>query len=175
MAEDRGGIHRERFARLQAEFDELVQLGAAGPEDFRVIAMRLLRAFETTRLKNHDQIDKLKQEIAFCEATQKACDMFENLLLGLVEAHKNDRKKGLQAVVTPDGGVSVTDTDLLKTICICGCRDAEDAEECTCSCHKGIPCGKPNCSVCTAKQAETQVTEEISVAEVVKKTRKKKS
>jgi hypothetical protein len=174
MAEDRGGLHRERFAKLQIEFDELVKLGAAGPDDFRVIAMRLLRAFETTRLKNHDQIDKLKQEVAFCEATSRACDMFENLLLGLVEAHKNDRKKGLQAAVTPDGSVIVTDTDLLKTICACGCRDEEDAQTCDCPCHQGLPCGKSNCVVCTAKQTSTQAISDIP-AETPKKSRKKKA
>ena len=151
MSEEfRGAFHRERFAKLQSEFDELVKLGGAGTEDFKVFAFRLLKSFEVARLKNFSQIQKLREEIAFCEATSKACDMFENLLIGLIEAHKNDKQRGVATQVNTEGA-PITDVELLRTICICGCRDEEDARSCDCSCHKGVPCSSPQCTVCAAK------------------------
>jgi len=153
--ENRGILHRERFVKLQVEFDELVRLGGAGPEDFRTLAFRLMKAFENSRLKNENQISKLQAEISFCQATSRACDLFENLLVGLVTAHKDDKIKGLNTKITSQYGEEVpTDIEVLKSICICGCRDEEDSKDCSCSCHRGIPCGLSNCVVCAAKQSE---------------------
>jgi hypothetical protein len=151
--DQRGAIHREKFARLQVEFDELIKLGAAGPEDFRTVCFRMLKGFENTRLKNHSQIQKLKEEIAFCEATARACDMFEGLLIGLISSYRADKAAGLETprVRDEDGKEVISDTDMLKTICICGCQDDEDRSTCKCVCHQGIPCGKSNCVVCAAK------------------------
>jgi hypothetical protein len=168
--ETRGALHRERFAKLQSEFSELMEMGAAGPEDFKTVAFRLLKAFEVTRLKNHAEIDKMRQQIAFCEATQRACDMFENLLIGVIEAHKNEKKQHLETkVLDSDGNPIRLAEDVLKTICACGCLDEDDIKNCKCSCHQGIPCDNPVCVVCSAKkiQAETLADETNSSQAVI--------
>lgn len=147
-----GAVLRERFVKLESLFYDLEKLGS-GLEDFKTVSFRLLKAFENTRLKNLDQINNLKQEIAFCESTQRACDIFEGMLINLIESHKNDKIKGLETanrVLNKDGKEIPLDTDVLKTICVCGCLDEEDSSKCTCICHKGEPCGRPNCVFCAA-------------------------
>ena len=50
----------------------------------------------------------------------------------------------------------VTDTELLKVICICGCQDEEDTKECACKCHTDGYCGNEQCLACSAKEKEAR-------------------
>ena len=171
MAENRGISHRENFANLQAEFSNLQRLGAGG-KDFESVAMGLLRAFENTRKKNEGQIARIREEIKFCEATSHACDMFEQLLLGLIGAARVNLEKGLEPNTPPTPEGVVSDTEVLKTICVCGCQDAEDAATCKCLCHQGQHCGNVNCVACDAKAAGFKAAEkEASLTETVARKR----
>lgn len=150
MAENRGISHRESFVNLQSEFANLQRLGAGG-KDFESVAMGLLRAFENTRKKNEGQIARIREEIKFCEATNHACDMFEQLLMGLIGAARVNLEQGHEPSTPPSPEGVVADTDVLKTICVCGCQDEEDTKTCKCLCHQGQHCGNANCVVCDAR------------------------
>lgn len=163
--ENRGISHRENFLKLQSEFGELRRLGA-GPEVLESVATRLLRSFETQREKNDAQIARIREEIKFCEATSRACDMFEQLLIGLITSCRADLTHVASAEAPSPDGV-VTDTEMLKKICVCGCQDEEDSRSCKCSCHQGVPCGNPQCVVCAAAAIQAMASATGATSEVV--------
>ena len=84
--------------------------------------------------------------------------MFSNLLVGVLasqvqEVKRSEQMGGERLVDVPDNGDRISDKEMLQRICICGCVDEEDAANCDCSCHRGIPCDDENCVVCKAEKA----------------------
>lgn len=158
----RGGTHRERFLKLQAELREFSE--GANPAEYETVLYRFLTEFEQLRLKNEAQMLKLQRELSFCEGTARSCNTVANTLVSVLRRYREELKRGTPPPAPPseekeeekpEGGNGVpSDTDVLKTICVCGCQDAEDAANCDCSCHKGVPCDKENCIVCQAKKEQ---------------------
>lgn len=160
----RGGTHRERYLRLQAELRAFSE-GAVSKE-YEEILHRFLTEFERLRLDSEAQIMKLQKELSFVEGTHRSCILTANTLVSVIRRYREELKRGTPAEPPPEekkaedaGGNGVrTDTEVLKTICVCGCQDEEDATDCTCSCHKGIPCDDPNCVVCQTKKEQLKAT-----------------
>lgn len=153
------GTHKEHFSRLSDQFKELMEHGAATPERFKQLCFTLLKSFEGVRLDQEGQIKKYEANIAYCRATQQACSMFSNLLVGALATQVQEVKRAeavgsapLPAQI-PGNGDRVSDKEMLQRICICGCVDEEDAANCDCSCHQGEPCKDERCVVCQAKLA----------------------
>ena len=71
----------------------------------------------------------------------------------------------------------MTDTKMLKTICICGCVDAEDASRCDCDCHSVGYCEDVRCAVCPAKKeaAKDKPKKKPAKKKAAKKTTRKKA
>lgn len=157
MNEQRGVGYRESFLKVESDFKELMDSGGATPDNFKAALFKVLRSFETVRRKNNNQISNLESEIAFCQATSRACDMFENILVGIIRTIKNEVQGGLNVDV-PEHVVSdpPKDTDVLKTICLCGCLDEIDAADCQCICHTKGFCDRPDCTVCRAKEVAAE-------------------
>jgi len=154
----RSGTHRERFLQLQAELREFSE--GAEPKNYEEALYRFLSQFERLRLDNEAQVMKLEKQISFCEGTARACSTIANTLVSVMRRYREELGRGTPPPeppkeAKPEGGNGVPlDTDVLKTICVCGCQDAEDAQDCDCSCHKGVPCDKEQCVVCLAKKEQ---------------------
>lgn len=157
----RGHSHRERFLQLQAELRIFSE--NASPKDYETVLHRFLSEFERLRIDTENQILKLHRELSFCEGTAKSCTTVANTIVSVLRRHYEEMnptapKNPSSTTQTEENNEEkteiVTDRDILKTICICGCQDEEDAANCTCSCHKGIPCDNENCVVCKAKKEQ---------------------
>lgn len=156
----RGGTHRERFLKLQAELREFSE-GAVSKE-YEEILHRFLTEFERLRLDSEAQIMKLQKELSFVEGTHRSCILTANTLVSVIRRYREELKRGTPPTPPPEekkdepksGNGVRTDTEVLKTICVCGCQDEEDAADCNCSCHKGVPCDNPNCVVCQTKKEQ---------------------
>jgi hypothetical protein len=165
----RGGTHRERYLKLQAELRAFSE--GAVPEEYEEILHRFLTDFERLRLETEAQIMKLQKELSFCEGTHRSCITIANTLVSVIRRYREDLKRGVPETPVEEkkeetnGGNGIrTDTEVLKTICVCGCQDEEDAADCNCSCHKGVPCDREDCIVCQTKK------EQLKAAATKKKT-----
>ena len=182
--QSRGGTYREHVIKLQREFKQLIEDGAADPHTFEHLLCQLLQQFEQERLRNESQIRRLQNEMAYCEATNRACIMFANVLINTVAAVRHNMSPLTQPLKEPDPEIPqrVSDTDMLKQICICGCVDEEDAKNCSCVCHTQGFCDVPTCTYCQnikkehknkpLKESKTKHTK--TVAKHAKRGRKKK-
>ena len=164
----RHGTYRERFLQVKEEFHKLMEVGGT-PEDMEGVLVKLLKDMEDLRLRNEVQVRRLEQEIAVCNATAKACTTYSNLVVSSISFYRRQRQNAQPHVdpnPEPGGGNGVPkDTDVLKTICICGCQDEVDSADCICGCHTDVGyCTLENCVVCQAK-----------IAAKPKKTTKKKT
>jgi len=152
----RGGTYREHVVKLQKEFRNLVSDGATDPATFEQLLCRLLQNFEQERLNNEAQIRRLQNEMAYCEATNRACVMFSNVLVNVVASVRHDMKP-IETTLVSDKPAPITDTEMLKKICICGCVDEEDAKTCKCVCHTKGHCDVLTCVYCqTVKQKQKE-------------------
>lgn len=175
------GTHREHFSRLTDQFQKLVEYGAATPERYKQMCFTLLKSFEGVRLDQERQIKNFEAKIAYCRATQQNCSMFSNLLVGFMATQVQEAGRA-EALGMPSpseetgNGERISDTEMLRRICVCGCVDEEDAAQCECSCHSGKPCDLEHCVVCRAKKV--QLASETSGrrrAPVPKRPKKKRS
>jgi hypothetical protein len=152
----RGGTYREHVVKLQKEFRDLVSDGAPDPATFERLLCRLLQNFEQERLNNEAQIRRLQNEMAYCEATNRACVMFSNVLVNVVASVRHDLKP-IETTPVSEKPVPISDTEMLKKICICGCVDDEDTANCNCVCHTKGFCDVPTCIHCqTIKQKQKE-------------------
>lgn len=174
----RGGTFREKFVELHGEFNELMKSGAATPALFESSMVQLLKSFENVRLQSESTIRKLEREIAFNEATLMACNKFSNLVVSVVAAHRreNCRQADEPRVSPEDVGVgkdaSISDVEMLKTICLCGCQDEIDAADCKCECHTKGWCDREDCVVCRKAEAEAKKSEKSPKKKTKKETKK---
>lgn len=162
----KNGTFQTNFQTLKGGLQRLLE-GGVDPHHIEEIFMTLLRGFENERLSCERNIKKLERQIEWERAKQHACAQHAALLLGIVGVQLG-RKESQQAQMPQnDPSPVLTDKELLKTICICGCRDEEDAANCDCPCHHGGFCENPRCSVCPGKKAAIEASEQET------KTRKK--
>lgn len=172
IEERRGYSHRERFLKLQAELRIFSE--NASPKDYETVLHRFLAEFERLRIDTENQILKLHQELSFCEGTAKSCTTVANTIVSVLRRHYEEmnpthatKKKEIATKIEEQEAIKViTDIEKLQTICICGCQDEEDAANCTCSCHKGIPCDDERCVVCKTKKEQLK-----AAAKTIKKKR----
>ena len=167
------GTHRERFLKLKKEFHDFMQAGG-DPATMEGILVKILADMEDLRLKNEQDARRLEKQLAFCQATAKACSTYSNLVVSAVSFYRREVEKG--APPAPEE-VSKSDppkdTDVLKTICLCGCQDEEDAAECRCVCHTKGWCDRPDCTVCREKEKAASVKKPARKKATKKATKKK--
>lgn len=154
------GTFKMHLQELQVHFRDLMMEGIAEPRVFEKTLEDFLRQFETIRISQEREIRRLETQMAYCRARQRAASEHANLVLAIlttnvnqvIQAHKDS---GGIASRPPESTLPediVSDTDLLKTICICGCRDEEDAASCDCPCHTVGYCDDIRCAVCPDKK-----------------------
>jgi len=155
----RMGTYKMHQHELQVHFRDLMQ---AGISDSRVLEKALeefLSKFETIRVTQEREIQRLEQQISYCRARQRAASEHANLILAILTTHVS---RAVQSANAADGKVPssgapttpgiISDTEMLKTICICGCVDEDDASKCDCSCHSVGYCQDEKCAVCPDKR-----------------------
>jgi hypothetical protein len=158
----RYGTHNEQFARLSESFHELMKEGAADEKWFKTLCFTLLSGFEGVRTDQEAQIKQYEAKIAYCRARQESASMFANMLLGMVATQVQEAKTANvpEPIAAPgelaDGTKVMTAEEVRQKYCICACQDDEDAENCECSCHKGVPCDDERCIVCQAKKVQVK-------------------
>jgi hypothetical protein len=152
---DTESTYMQHVAKLKREFRELVSADGAGPETFESVLFQLLKSFETVRLKSERDIKELEEQIRALRYAQKNAEVFSKMLVGMVAKRTQEHLAG-QEPEAVDPNARPIDTEVLKTICVCGCQDEEDAADCECSCHRGVPCDSEKCVVCAAKKLEAE-------------------
>jgi len=140
-AQKRHGTLRENIARLRVELRSLLEMGA-GIGDFEVILFRLLKEFETSRIRAEAAHRDLEKKLAYVEADIRAASAYSESLITLVEGYRSEAKQKQEKVE-----YKLTE-DVIQNVCACGCTDEEDEKECKCSCHQGTPCDVPWCVPC---------------------------
>lgn len=168
----KNGTFQTQFQRLRLQLRDLTE-GGVDPKDVEEVFMTLLRGFENQRLSHQRNIRKLERQIEWERAQEHACSQHAALMLGTIGVQITRKQSGQAAMPSDTPQDRISDTELLKTICICGCQDEEDAADCDCPCHtdKGY-CENPKCSVCPPKKEEA---EKISKKKPTRKPRAKKS
>lgn len=153
--QQRYGTYRERFLQIKEEFHKLMEAGGT-PGDMEGVLVKLLKDMEDLRLKNELQVRRLEKEIAVCHATAKACTTYSNLVVSSISFYRRQRQNvavaGVEPEEKPNGGNGVPrDTDVLKTICLCGCQDEIDSADCDCECHTEGVCQREDCVFCRSQ------------------------
>jgi len=148
----RHGSHKEHYAKLIDSFKELEALAAADGARFKTLVFTLLKAYETMRIEQEATIARLERQIEYCRAKQKSCSEFSDLLVGMVAVQVQEAKTAIPPAPAPSIDRAPSDKEVLKTICICGCQDDEDAANCDCRCHTEGYCDDERCAVCAAKK-----------------------
>lgn len=151
----RHGTYRERFLQVKKEFHQLIEEGGDNAT-VEGILIKILKDMEDIRLKNELDSRRLEQQLAVCQATARACSTYSNLVVSAVSYYRRELKKTPEAVQETEKSSVPKDTDVLKTICLCGCQDEEDAAGCQCVCHTKGWCDRPDCTVCRQKEAEAK-------------------
>jgi len=160
----RHGTFHTNFARLAEEYERLMKAGG-NSETLRDAFVELLRTFEQERVDCEQRIHRAEREIDYCRAMQRACSQHSNLLVATLCRRAGEWERSGQPPIPPsspskelaDGSKRFTEEESKNIHCAaCGCVDADDAAKCDCSCHKGKPCGNPQCVPCLALvEAET--------------------
>jgi hypothetical protein len=164
------GTFRLHQRELQAHFRDLMAEGVTDPAIFENTMVDFLRQFETIRVTQERQIAKYEQQIAYCRARQRAASEHANLILAILTTQVDHAIKAKKAQVLSEKSDSsvITDTELLKKICICGCQDEEDALDCDCKCHTDGFCKEENCLVCKEKRLSSTAKKKKSKKKVRK-------
>lgn len=158
------GTYKMHQRELQTHFRDLMEAGISDPRVFEQTLLDFLRQFETIRVSQERQIAKYEQSIAYCRARQRAASEHANLILAILTTQVDHAIKAKGAGGNgehkpgedPPAVKTVTDTELLKTICMCGCQDEEDAARCDCMCHVVGYCEDVRCAVCPEKKASQE-------------------
>jgi len=175
------GTFKMHLQELQVHFRDLMLEGISEPRVYEKTMEDFLRQFETIRITQEREIRRLETQMAYCRARQRAASEHANLILAVlttnvnqaIKAHKDSGGATSRAPESTLPEEVVTDTELLKTICICGCQDAEDAASCDCPCHTVGYCDDIRCAVCPSKKALVTKVSKKKVAK--KKVAKKKT
>lgn len=173
------GTFKMHLQELQVHFRDLMNEGIADPRVFEKTLEDFLRQFETIRISQEREIRRLETQMAYCRARQRAASEHANLVLAVLTTNVN---QAIQAHKDSGGLVSrppestlpeeiITDTEMLKRICICACVDEQDASRCDCACHTVGYCDDVRCAVCPAKKEAAGNTK---AKKTTKKTTKKK-
>lgn len=150
------GTHRERFLKLKKEFHDFMKAGG-DPATMESILVKVLADMEDLRLKNEQEARRLEKQLAVCQATATACATYSNLVVSAVSFYRRELEKGTPPPKEEKPKEEpLKDTDVLKTICLCGCQDEADAADCQCVCHTKGWCDRPDCTVCRKKEAESK-------------------
>lgn len=168
------GTYRERFLQIKKEFHELMEAGgdAASVEN---VLVKILKDMEDVRLKNELEARRLEKQLAICQATARACSTYSNLVVSSVSYYRREMEKAKDAPVEPIPIKGMKrDVDVLKTICLCGCQDEEDATDCPCICHTKGQCDRPDCTVCREKEKAESAKKPARKKATKKKASKKK-
>ena len=161
----RMGTFKMHLNELQAHFRDLMSAGISDPHVFQKTMTDFLRKFETIRVTQEREIRRYETQIAYCRARQRAASEHANLILSILttnvsnalEAHRNSNGETSRPPESTLPEEVITDTELLKTICICGCVDEADAKSCKCACHTEVGyCTDERCAVCPVKKAEAE-------------------
>lgn len=174
--------NREKFLRLNGEFYKIIATAQATPQGFEELLIKFLARTENLRMQAELDVRRLEKEISLHEGTARACAQLSNLLVGLVEEHRKvlETRKATPAEIAPveakPAAPTVTDTELLQTICFCGCQDEEDAKDCPCSCHtnpSGL-CDNPSCVGCRKREQENKPRRAPAKKKTIQKKKPKK-
>lgn len=158
------GTFKMHLQELQVHFRDLMEQGIADPRVYEKTMEDFLRQFETIRITQEREIRRLETQMAYCRARQRAASEHANLILAVlttnvnqaIRAHKDSGGETSRAPESTLPEEVMTDTEMLKTICICGCVDEEDASQCDCACHSVGYCGDVRCAVCPDKKAAAE-------------------
>lgn len=158
----RMGTFKMHLHELQTHFRDLMAEGISDPHVFEKTMTDFLRQFETIRVTQEREIRRLETQIAYCRARQRAASEHANLILAVlttnvshaIQAHRDSNGKSSRPPESTLPEEVMTDTEMLKTICICGCVDDVDAKSCDCGCHTVGYCEDERCAVCPDKKAE---------------------
>lgn len=90
----RHGTYREQLTSLQSALDDAIQSGATNVEDFTATLTQILKAIEGLRVKNENQISNLREQIAFHEATARACSLLGSVVVGVVRSRTQEHRRG---------------------------------------------------------------------------------
>jgi len=170
------GTFKMHLQELQVHFRDLMMEGIADPRVFEKTLEDFLRQFETIRISQEREIRRLETQMAYCRARQRAASEHANLILAVLTTNVNQaiqahRDSGGTTSRAPESTLPdevISDTEMLKRICICGCVDEEDAARCDCNCHSVGYCDDDKCAVCPAKKV-------VAAKEPKKKVTKRKA
>lgn len=176
------GTFKMHLQELQVHFRDLMAEGISEPRVFEKTLEDFLRQFETIRVSQEREIRRLETQMAYCRARQRAASEHANLILAVLTTNVNQaiqayRDTGGASAKPPESTLPedvISDTEMLKSICICGCVDEEDAANCDCNCHTVGYCDDPRCAVCPDKKGKKGSTKKTKKAKkkVAKKTKK---
>jgi hypothetical protein len=174
------GTFKMHLQELQVHFRDLMAEGITDPYVFEKTLEDFLRQFETVRIVQEREIRRLETQMAYCRARQRAASEHANLVLAVLTTNVNraiqaHRDSGGATAKAPESTLPeeiISDTEMLKRICICGCVDEEDAARCDCNCHTVGYCDDPRCAVCPAKK---EAAEKAPKKKVYKKKARKKA
>jgi hypothetical protein len=158
------GTFKMHLQELQVHFRDLMEEGITEPRVFEKTMEDFLRQFETIRVVQEREIRRLETQMAYCRARQRAASEHANLILAILTTNVNQaiqayRDTGGASAKPPESTLPdeiISDTEMLKRICICGCVDEEDAARCDCSCHTVGYCDDPRCAVCPDKKSAAE-------------------
>jgi hypothetical protein len=173
------GTFKMQFHELQKQFKELMDAGYTDIHYFEKTLEELLRSFETIRISQERHIRDFETKIAWCRARQRAASEHANLILsilvGQVQTAKEAAKYMDRPAPQPENGKPerISDVEMLKTICKCGCVDDEDAKDCDCECHTVGYCSDPDCAVCPDKKEAAEAEAKKNGKSTKKKVRRR--
>lgn len=173
------GTFKMHLQELQVHFRDLMAEGITEPRVFEKTMEDFLRQFETIRVVQEREIRRLETQIAYCRARQRAASEHANLILAILTTNVNQaiqayRDTGGASAKPPESSLPdeiISDTEMLKRICICGCVDEEDAARCDCNCHSVGYCDDPRCAVCPGKKKSPKKAKKTK-KKAAKKTKK---
>ena len=161
----RMGTFKMHLNELQTHFRDLMAAGITDPHVFQKTMTDFLRQFETIRVTQEREIHRLETQIAYCRARQRAASEHANLILAVlttnvaqaIQAHRDSNGETSRPPESTLPEEVISDTEMLKTICICGCVDDIDAKDCKCACHTDVGyCEDARCAVCPEKREAAQ-------------------
>ena len=176
------GTFKMHLQELQTHFRDLMVEGVTEPRVFEKTLEDFLRQFETIRVVQEREIRRLETQMAYCRARQRAASEHANLILAILTTNVNraiqaNRDSGGTTSRPPEATLPedvVSDTEMLKRICICGCVDEEDAARCDCDCHSAGYCDDERCAVCPDKKRVAEASPKKKKATKKKATKRPK-
>lgn len=168
----KNGGFQEIFYRVKESIRELTQMGLSNPAELEYLFLQTLRSVEQMRVEAERNIHKLERQIEWQRAIQASASQFQAILLGSVQSRVQAGKASAQikaSFAVEEQPNPQSDTEVIKTICICGCRDEKDAKDCKCKCHTIGHCEKEDCAVCPS----IRISGKPSSAIILKKSRKR--